>query len=547
MSSRSSGPAAEPKNERRRASRKRRETAGLSAEAVAESGSLGATIGRVAAASAVALVFTEVVSLGQTVALARLLSPTEVGVFTAGTVLTMLMTTFVEGGLRSGLVHREGNLDDAAETVFWASLGYGLLMTIGALATAPLVGMVFKSREIGEVAAATSGFLLLFSLTNVPDGLLQRNFSVMRRVIVGPGVAISFAVVSVCLAALGFGIWSMVLGTYASYLFWVISVWVLADWRPGRGHASVKLWRELARFGSPVVANMVGSRLQQTVEAAFIGRVLSSAALGFYRYGQRIAQIPVRFIIEVGAISLFPAFARIAGDRERLEAAYLRAMRLATFGAAPLTGLIIALGEPAVVVVFGSRWREAGLVVVAMAGLGLGKAWMSVSEEAIKGAGRTKLLNWQTLTEVLLGIGLMVVLVETIGLVGVGLATSITALVVGVLVVGLARSVVGVPLRRLFAAIGPPLPAAAVAFVVTFVLEHSVLHSAEHSILTGLLFLVSDTLLFAVIYLFALALLAPTMMRDLSRIGVRLARRVIRRGGDASANQSSTSDTDGTG
>ncbi|MFF2549769.1 oligosaccharide flippase family protein [Nocardia sp. NPDC058058] len=481
-------------------------------------------VGRVALASAAALAFSELVSFGQTIALARLLSPAEVGIFAAGTVLTMLLTTFVEGGLRSGLVQRESQVEDAAETVFRASFVNGLAMTLGALAAAPIIGMVFHNRTIGMIAATTSGFLLIFALTNVPEALLQRDFSVKRRIIVGPAVSISFAVVSVVLAIFGFGVWSMVIGSYASYVVWVITVWWLARWRPGRGRASIKLWRELARYGSPVVVNMLGSRVQSTVEAAVVGRGLSSAALGHYRYGQRIAQIPVRFIVEVGAFSLFPAFARIAeeGDPARMRAAYLRAIRLATVGAAALSGLIIALGEPAVVVVFGERWREAGALVVAMAGLGLGKAWMSVSEEAIKGAGRTTLLNWQTAIEIVLGIGLLLVLVKFYGLTGVGLATSGTAMVVAVVVTTLARSALGVPLLALIRAIGPPLPAAALALAATWYLEHQVLHSDSRSLLLAVGLLILDTLAFTAIYLLVLAALAPDVVRGFARLAARL-------------------------
>ncbi|WP_194852844.1 oligosaccharide flippase family protein [Nocardia sp. SYP-A9097] len=494
-------------------------------------------VGRVAVASAAALAFGELVSFGQTIALARLLSPAEVGIFAAGTVLTMLLTTFVEGGLRSGLVQRETELADTAETVFRASLVNGLAMTVGALAAAPLIGMIFHNRTIGMIAATTSGFLLIFALTNVPEGLLQRDFSVKRRIIVGPAVSVSFAVVSVALAVCGFGVWSMVIGSYASYVVWVVTVWWLARWRPGRGRASFRLWRELARYGSPVVVNMLGARVQSTVEAAVVGRGLSSAALGHYRYGQRIAQIPVRFIVEVGAFSLFPAFARIAEERdpERMEAAYLRAIRLTTVGAAALSGLIIALGEPAVVVVFGERWREAGALMVAMAGLGLGKAWMSVSEEAIKGVGRTKLLNWQTATEIVLGIGLLLVLVKYYGLIGVGLATSGTMLVVAALVTTLARSAMGIPLLALVRAVGPPLPAAALALAATWYLEHQVLQADSRPILLAIGVLILDTVAFTVIYLLVLSVLAPDVVRGFARLAARLAPRRRRNDADGTA------------
>ncbi|NNH70790.1 oligosaccharide flippase family protein [Nocardia uniformis] len=502
-------------------------------ESASESGgesTLTRRVGRVAAASAVALVFSELVSFGQTIALARLLSPAEVGMFAAGTVLTMLLTTFVEGGLRSALVQRKERVADAAETVFRASFVNATAVTVCALAAAPIIGMIFDNRTIGLIAAATSGFLLLFALTNVPEALLQRDFSVKRRIIVGPAVSVSFAVVSVVLAARGFGVWSMVIGSYVSYVVWVVTVWWLARWRPGRGRASFRLWRELARYGSPVVLGMLGARLQSTAEAAVVGRGLSASALGHYRYGQRIAQIPVRFIVEVGAFSLFPAFARIAeeGDRERLRAAYLRAIRITTVGAAALTGLIIALGEPAVVIVFGDRWRAAGAVVVAMAGLGLGKAWMSVSEEAIKGAGRTGLLNWQTALEVVLGIGLLLVGIKLFGLVGVGLATSATALIVAVVITGLARSVVGVRPVALLRAVAPPLPAAALALAATWPLEHLVLQADTRPILVGIGALLLDALVFVVIYLLVLAILAPDVVRGFARLAVRLGHRVRR-------------------
>ena len=149
---------------------------------------------------------------------------------------------------------------------------------------------------------------------------------------------------------------------------------MITSWRPGRGHASFAMWRELARFGFPLVLAITSWRVRIAIEALVVGRVLSTSALGFFRYGQRIARIPQMGIIEVGATTLFPAFSRIAGDRERFAAAYLRALHWSMVGAAAGTGLMIAAGEPAVVVLFGEQWRGAGVALVAMSGLSIGSA-----------------------------------------------------------------------------------------------------------------------------------------------------------------------------
>jgi O-antigen/teichoic acid export membrane protein len=467
-------------------------------------------IAKVAAASAAAQVVGEVVSLLQTIVLARLLGPTIVGIFAAGTVLTTFLGNFAEGGMRAGLVHRESKLEDAAETVFWGTIVTGLLMSLAALAAAPLIGYVFDSSTAGLVAATSSGALVLYSLMNVPEAMLQRQFSVKRRLVVGPLVSITFAVVSVTMALLDFGVWSLVAGTYASYLAWLIGVWALSDWRPGRGRATFAMWRELARFGFPLVAGFVGARTQQMVESIVVGRGLSTTALGHYRYGVRISRIPVNAILEIVANALFPAFSRISGDQERLRARYLQSLSVVTFFAAAVSGLALSIGEPAVVVLLGEPWRGAGIAVVAMAGLGLGKALTSVSEEALKGCGRTPLLNYLTATEVVLGIGLLVLIIP-FGLVGVGLAISLTAIAVGVQCVWLVRPVVGVGLRELRRSIAPPVLAAAVAVAVTAWLEHGLLHADSRPVIVAVGALLLDTVVFLTVYLAVAAAVAPTI------------------------------------
>jgi PST family polysaccharide transporter len=478
------------------------------------SGSLSARIRRVAAASTLAQGAGEAIALLQTVVIARLLTPAEVGIFAAGTVVTTFLAEFTESGLRSALVNRGHDVEQAAETVFWGTLITGALMSLGALAAAPVIGALFASSTAALIAAVSAAGLLLYSLANVPEAILQREFSVRRRLIVGPAVSATFAAVAITLAALGYGVWSLVAGTYASYLTLLVGVWLLAGWRPGRSRASLAVWRELARYGFPLVAGNLAAKLRQLAEAVVVGRFLGTAALGQYRYGLRIARVPVNAMIEVVANALFPAFSRMAGDPDRLRAGYLRALRLVTFGAAPVSGLLLAMGEPTVVVVLGEPWRAAGVAVVAMAGLGIGKAFASVSEEAIKGAGHTRLINRFTAVELVLGLGLLL-LVFPLGLVGVGLAISGTAVAVGIQCVLTARRVVGAGGRDTVAAVLPPVLAALIAAAAIGSLDRLVLRADTHPLAVALALLVLEGLGFLAVYLGGLAVLAPGVGQDL--------------------------------
>ena len=422
-------------------------------------------------------------------------------------------------------MQRQGDLSDADETVFWATLMVGAAASLLSLAAAPVIGIIFDSHTTGLVAAATSGVLLIQSLTNVPESVLQREFSVKRRLIVGPAIAVSYAVVSVGLAASGWGVWALVAGMYASSIVWVISLWMITSWRPRRGHASFAMWRDLARFGFPLVLAMIGSRLRTAVEAVVVGRFLSTAALGFFRYGQRIARIPQTGIIEIGATTLFPAFSRIAEDRERLRAAYLRALHWSMVGSAAATGLIIAAGESAVVIVFGEKWHGAGVALVAMAGLNIGSAISVVAQDAIKARGRTRLINWFTLADLFFGVGFLLLLIGPFGLVGAALSISMTSLVTAAVMLGMAQLVVAVPLRGVLRVLATPMPSLLVATAATWWLEHYLLCSTTRGLILGIVLVVVDVLVFCLVYLAVLSVFArPTAVTMVRKVPVLIAR-----------------------
>lgn len=434
----------------------------VASEPVERIGPLAGTVRRGVLISGLTLVLTQVISVVSLIWIARLLSPAEVGVYTAGTVLTAFLTSCTEGGLRLALIQREHDVEDAADTVFWATAAAGLLGCLVALAAAPVLGLIFDSDLVAAVAVSTSGLLLLESLTNVPDGLMQRRFNFLRKLVVDPSRALAYAAVTIALAASGFGVWSMVLGQYAAVMVWVIGSWSLGRWRPGRGRPSLRLWRELARFAYPLAIANVVVYVRESAQVVILGRSLGERALGNYRYGSRIGMLAGNAVFEIGSYVLFPAFSRFTTDSVRLHAAFLRALRWIWFAAAPLAAFIVALGEPLVVVVLGAPWRDAGLLLVALSGAGLGLALQAVANEAIKAAGRSELFHWTSAIELVLGIGLVVAALP-LGLVGVGLAISATEVASGIVLLILAKPIVGYRFGSLLPLLYPPAVAAGVA------------------------------------------------------------------------------------
>jgi PST family polysaccharide transporter len=489
-------------------------------------GPLGRTLRRGATISAFTLVLVQVTSLVTTLALARLLSPEEIGIYAAGTVLTGFLVMFAEGGLRGALIQRQTEIEDSADTVFWATAATGVLMSLGALAASPLVAWFFSSPLAGEIAAVTSGMLLMQALTNVPDGLLQRQFNFRRRLIVDPARSIAFGAMAVLLAYLGFGVWSLAIGNYFSMAVWVVGTWALGRWRPGRGRPSYRLWRELARFAYPLLIQSVVWQVRDAGQAALVGRFLGAASLGQFRYGRRVGLLPTQAVVQVGSYVLFPAFSRLADDPVRLRQAFLRSLRWLWIATAPVAALIIAVGEPAVVILLGERWREAGAFLVAMAGYGATIGLKATANEVIKGSGRSRLLNRVSVVQLVLGLGLVFAALP-FGLFAVGLAISATEMTLAVMAMVLARSVIGYSGRELVRLLVPPLVGSVSGLAVVGLLDRLVIDVDDFSGLLGVTILGGEVFAFLAIYFAVLRVLDPIAVLGLLGVSRTYVARVL--------------------
>jgi PST family polysaccharide transporter len=375
--------------------------------------------------------------------------------------------------------------------------------------------------------------MIVYVLANVPDALMQRAFQFRRQMIVTPAVSIVFAATAIGFAIAGYGAWAMVIGWYASGATAVMMSWWMAGWRPFGERFSVRVWREMARFSFPLLIDTLAERSREVFEQVIVGRVLGTGDLGQYRYAYRIASLPSLALITICSHVLFPAFSRISDDRVRFRQAVLRALDWVWFAAAPIGVLMVVVGEPVVVVLLGEEWRSAGTATAAMAGIGLGAALNAVAWEAIKGAGRSALLNWSPAISVGVGLPLILVLVP-FGLVGVGIAISVTCLVLGVVNLELARGVVGASRREICSCLVPTSAAALVALCVLLPLEHFVVRSEHYPELIGLALVVTECVLFALIYLGVLRLISPRLYRSVLGVLARGLTKLAGRGRRAS-------------
>jgi O-antigen/teichoic acid export membrane protein len=493
---------------------------GVDEESVLEEpGDLTGTVLRGAGLAGIGYVLAQALTLGFYLALARLATPADFGQFAAASVVVNAGLLFTESGMLAALIQRADRIDEAASTAVVSTALGGVLFTGVALAASPLVGAFFDSDRVGTLAAALSGLLLLRSLQVVPEALLQRNFSFLRRMIVEPAQVIAFGVSAVIAASNDLGPWALVIGFYAAATTDVLLSWPLVRWRPRASQVSFAMWRELVGYARHVLASNVVLRLSEQLPALLLGRYVGKGALGQFRYAHRLAATPFALVLSAASYVILPAFARISHDRDRFVKALLQSLRWFAAIAFPLTFMLIPFGISLAVVLFGEVWRDAGEAAMALAPFAAAYAVISIVSEAIKAEARPELLiRIHTVTGVTGAIAMVALL--PLDLVGVAGGFSIGAVAGACYGLAVLARTLETPLRGLLAQVWPPVVGAVAMAAAMLPVDRLLLDPPSHGTALALVLLGLEGLAAVAIYGVMLSFLAPKTIPDIRELVV---------------------------
>ncbi|MDB5437809.1 MAG: polysaccharide biosynthesis protein, partial [Caulobacteraceae bacterium] len=172
---------------------------------------------------------------------------------------------------------------------------------------------------------------------------------------------IGSAVVSIPLAVLGWGYWSLAIGTVVQALTKAILLACIVR-TPQAPLFDFVAIRALCARGSGHYFLMIVGRISAEIDRAVVGRYLGPADLGFYSRASAAASFPGSiYSVVVDRVTL-PAFAKVQAQRERLVAAYRSGLSLVAMLGLPLTVCLIVLGPDLIRVLLGPGWEQAVLV-----------------------------------------------------------------------------------------------------------------------------------------------------------------------------------------
>jgi O-antigen/teichoic acid export membrane protein len=331
-------------------------------------------VSRAVAALTSRTIIYELVVLGGTVTLTRLLGPRDFGVFAIVQYALELLVLFGDTGLAGALVRQPDEpTERQLSTAFVFQLALSGALMAGAIAASPLLPRIWHDLpDSAPLILRVVALDFVLACARIPPLLLmERRFQFATMAVVDVAGTSMFYGVAIGCAAAGLGVWSFVWGVLARGASATAAAFALSTWRP-RAEFDWPSLRPLLRFGFAQQFRNVFAFVNDSVIPVFGGRVLGSTVVGYVNWSRSTAYFPLK-VGQILARVGFPLFARLQHDRGLLGESLGRMIHVAAFATLAWVGLCLGLGEQFTAAVFSDKWLPAApILMVFAAAIGIG-------------------------------------------------------------------------------------------------------------------------------------------------------------------------------
>lgn len=340
--------------------------------------------------SAVGRLGSQVLQFAAGLALARLLLPADFGLLAGVYVVTGFTVIFFDMGLNGALVHRRDLDEGMLSTAFWLNAFGGIVFVALMAAIGPLVADFYGDSRLRWITPL-AGLSFALSLAVVHSALLQRDLRFKRLAAAEVGAAVVGNAVTIVCAWAGMGPFALITGPAVQSVLRTAALWALHPWRPKR-FISIAAVRSIWSFSGGLLGFTIVNYSGRNTDNLLIGRFSGAAALGYYNRAYSVMLLPLLQIGNVVGRVMFPALSLISGDRDRVQRAYRRVLRLMTFLTMPILVGMAASAPALVEVLWGPGWEPAAPLLSVLCLAGLPQCLFSSEGWLYQSQGRTRLM-----------------------------------------------------------------------------------------------------------------------------------------------------------
>lgn len=341
-----------------------------------------------------------------TLILARLLTPNEFGLLALGLIALGFLDTFSSMGVENVIIYKQENIEHNSNVAFTLGLIINSTLSITTFLIAPFVAIFFNDPRVTEILRVLSVIFVIWGIGNIHAARLKKELRFRQTLLPELGKSMAKAIVSIGMAWLGYGVWSLVWGQIAANVAASSLYWLVYHWRP-RLSLDLDTSRELLGYSSQTVLTALMGVIVSNLDYLIVGKRLGSENLGYYTMAFRVPELLIINTCYIVSNALFPAYSKVQNDLRMLQKGFLITLRYIALYTVPVGVGIIIVTPELINVVFGDRWIPAIPVMQAISFYAVIYSLSFNAGDIYKATGRPDIMNKLGLINLVVAIPLL--------------------------------------------------------------------------------------------------------------------------------------------
>jgi O-antigen/teichoic acid export membrane protein len=298
----------------------------------------------------------QLISVGLTAVLARLLSPDDYGLVALSSIFVGFVSLFGDLSIGAALIQKSDLDDRDISTSFWTSIITGFVIAGVLFVIAPIAARYYTQPILTYIIDFSAISFCFTGFSSTHRVLLTKKMEFYKLSIINIVFAIFSSVASLILALSGQGVWSLVFGGLIANVLIIPLMWHFEKWRP-QFIFDRSSFKSLFSFSSYMLASNVIFYFARNTDNLIVGRYLGANVLGLYSMAYNLMMKPLQQISWSVTSVLFPAFSTIKDDTSQIGSFYLKVVKgIALITFPMMIGLLIVSRE-FILVMVGAKWE----------------------------------------------------------------------------------------------------------------------------------------------------------------------------------------------
>jgi len=372
--------------------------------------------------------FSRIISLIKIAVFARILTPSQFGIFGIATLVLALLEILTETGVNIILIQSKNEIDKYVNSAWVVSIIRGIFISLCIVLLASSIGSFFNAPN-------AFGILLLISLVpfirgfiNPSEVAFQKDLKFNYEFWFRSSIFVFDGTTSIILVILTHSVYSLIWGLIAGALLELLISFILIKPLP-RFHIHKDYLKEIFHKGKWITAYGVFSYIAENGDNLVVGKVIGTSALGIYEMAYNISTLPISEVTDVISKVVFPVYAKISEDARRLKSAFIKSTLAITVLVAALGSILLLFPSQIITIILGDKWLSVVPVLRVLVAYGVLRAISGSASALFLGVEKQKYVTNMTFVR-FAGLAVTIYpLVKTFGIIGAGYSALISVII----------------------------------------------------------------------------------------------------------------------